>query len=349
MPEFAFELLARQQISKFEHPSLKCAELVFNELQQVLQISDLMEFRRFEKLGKCVRSVAHSVLCERLESTQSMIKDLIQIELAYINTSHPDFSNKSCAATVTIACGSSGADGTANQSPPTSVSIPRETGEAQLEGGPLGAGKFGREVAEAPKPEAAKPAASPGGFFSGLAFFRQSTPVRSSAPKQDGSSIDRCAASEERAQMPAIMLPPALRVAAPTATSRTLRVDWGTDQALKLPQLPPPAVTVKTLAPTPQELAEVDIIMNLLEKYITIVKKNIADSVPKVIISFMVAGLKDALHKECITKLYKEPLFAELLGEAHDVQERRGTCEGHAQALRNALEVIESVQTRVDM
>merc|ERR1739845_294433 len=111
------------------------------------------------------------------------------------------------------------------------------------------------------------------------------------------------------------------------APSRAFQIDSRTDQALKLPQVPPPAVTVKTLAPTQQEIAEVDIIKNLLEKYITIVKKNVADSVPKVIMSFMVAGLKDALHKECITKLYKEPLFAELLGEAPNVQERRSKCK----------------------
>jgi len=40
VPEAAFELLARQQITRLEEPGLQCAELVHEELQRIIASID---------------------------------------------------------------------------------------------------------------------------------------------------------------------------------------------------------------------------------------------------------------------------------------------------------------------
>ncbi|CAJ1361982.1 unnamed protein product [Effrenium voratum] len=92
VPEAAFEQLVRRQVAKLQAPSIQCAELVFDELQRVLVLSELPEFRRFARLRQQVLGVAKDILRRCLEPTTSMIRDLVAIEMAYINTSHPDFA-----------------------------------------------------------------------------------------------------------------------------------------------------------------------------------------------------------------------------------------------------------------
>eukprot|EP00792_Barthelona_sp_PAP020_P005374 TRINITY_DN2623_c0_g1_i1.p1 TRINITY_DN2623_c0_g1~~TRINITY_DN2623_c0_g1_i1.p1 ORF type:complete len:671 (-),score=136.59 TRINITY_DN2623_c0_g1_i1:90-2024(-) len=89
--EAAFELLARDQISILKTPSLKCSELVYKELTKVMQASVPKSVENYNKLKDALLKATNDLLKEQLIPTQQMIEDLIDIELAYINTSHPDF------------------------------------------------------------------------------------------------------------------------------------------------------------------------------------------------------------------------------------------------------------------
>merc|ERR1712232_679428 len=88
----------------------------------------------------------------------------------------------------------------------------------------------------------------------------------------------------------------------------------------------PQVITMAGMPATRHELVAVRVVRVLLERYISLVKKTIADSVPKAIICFLVTGLKEAIQSECISALYKESLFDELLREAPNIQIRRNTC-----------------------
>lgn len=61
-------------------PSLQCAQLVFEELQRVLLLSELPEFRRFGRLRDQVFKVVRDILKRCLEPTMAMIRDLVAIE-----------------------------------------------------------------------------------------------------------------------------------------------------------------------------------------------------------------------------------------------------------------------------
>ncbi|KAI6655244.1 Dynamin-1-like protein isoform X2 [Oopsacas minuta] len=93
VPEVAFDLLVKQQIEKLKEPSLKCVQLIFEEMQKILLncIKGIPELERFYLLEEKILDIVYEVLRDRLPVTNEMVENLIKIELAYINTSHPDF------------------------------------------------------------------------------------------------------------------------------------------------------------------------------------------------------------------------------------------------------------------
>ncbi|BFZ10383.1 hypothetical protein BsWGS_13421 [Bradybaena similaris] len=93
VPEISFELLVKRQIRRLEEPSLRCVELVHEEMQRMIQhCGTQQEMLRFPKLHERIVDVVTNLLRQRLPATNSMVENLVHIELAYINTKHPDFS-----------------------------------------------------------------------------------------------------------------------------------------------------------------------------------------------------------------------------------------------------------------
>ncbi|XP_078394010.1 dynamin-1-like protein [Cetorhinus maximus] len=96
VPEVSFELLVKRQIKRLEEPSLRCVELVHEELQRIIQhctTYNTQELLRFPKLHDAIVEVVTGLLRKRLPVTNEMVHNLVAIELAYINTKHPDFSD----------------------------------------------------------------------------------------------------------------------------------------------------------------------------------------------------------------------------------------------------------------
>merc|ERR1712198_503481 len=94
VPEVSFELLVKRQIKRLEEPSLRCAELVHEEMQRVIQHCGnevQQEMLRFPKLHEKIIDVVTNLLRSRLCPTNTMVEDIVAIELAYVNTRHPDF------------------------------------------------------------------------------------------------------------------------------------------------------------------------------------------------------------------------------------------------------------------
>ncbi|XP_072340660.1 dynamin-1-like protein isoform X4 [Scyliorhinus torazame] len=96
VPEISFELLVKRQIKRLEEPSLRCVELVHEEMQRIIQhcsTYSTQELLRFPKLHDAIVEVVTSLLRRRLPVTNDMVHNLVAIELAYINTKHPDFAD----------------------------------------------------------------------------------------------------------------------------------------------------------------------------------------------------------------------------------------------------------------
>ncbi|XP_031704942.1 dynamin-1-like protein isoform X2 [Anarrhichthys ocellatus] len=96
VPEVSFELLVKRQIKRLEEPSMRCVELVHEELQRIIQHCSsfsTQELLRFPKLHDSIVEVVTGLLRKRLPITNEMVHNLVSIELAYINTKHPDFTD----------------------------------------------------------------------------------------------------------------------------------------------------------------------------------------------------------------------------------------------------------------
>ncbi|XP_029326216.1 dynamin-1-like protein isoform X12 [Mus caroli] len=96
VPEVSFELLVKRQIKRLEEPSLRCVELVHEEMQRIIQHCSnysTQELLRFPKLHDAIVEVVTCLLRKRLPVTNEMVHNLVAIELAYINTKHPDFAD----------------------------------------------------------------------------------------------------------------------------------------------------------------------------------------------------------------------------------------------------------------
>uniref|UniRef100_A0A674EH90 Dynamin-1-like protein n=1 Tax=Salmo trutta TaxID=8032 RepID=A0A674EH90_SALTR len=96
VPEVSFELLVKKQMKRLEEPSLRCLELVHEEMQRIIQHCSnysTQELLRFPKLHDAIVEVVTSLLRKRLPIIHEMVHNLVAIELAYINTKHPDFAD----------------------------------------------------------------------------------------------------------------------------------------------------------------------------------------------------------------------------------------------------------------
>ncbi|KAI6149620.1 Dynamin central region-domain-containing protein [Pisolithus tinctorius] len=98
VPEAAFDLLVKPQIKLLEAPSLRCVELVYEELVKICHNCTSMELERFPHLHAQLIECVSELLRERLGPTSDYAQSLIEIQAAYINTNHPTFIAGSAAA-----------------------------------------------------------------------------------------------------------------------------------------------------------------------------------------------------------------------------------------------------------
>lgn len=89
--EVAFENLIKKQILRLRSPCLECAGLVHTELRKLIKMINIPELERFQNMMNEINKVMEKYLQQCLIPTEDMIKSLIEIELGYINTNHPDF------------------------------------------------------------------------------------------------------------------------------------------------------------------------------------------------------------------------------------------------------------------
>uniref|UniRef100_A0A8C5CGS0 Dynamin-1-like protein n=1 Tax=Gadus morhua TaxID=8049 RepID=A0A8C5CGS0_GADMO len=76
VPEISFELLVKRQIKRLEEPSLRCVELVHEELQRIIQHCSsysTQELLRFPKLHDSIVEVVTALLRKRLPVTNEMV------------------------------------------------------------------------------------------------------------------------------------------------------------------------------------------------------------------------------------------------------------------------------------
>ncbi|XP_045492574.1 dynamin-1-like protein isoform X9 [Colias croceus] len=328
VPEVSFELLVKRQIRRLEDPSLRCVELVHEEMQRIVQhcgtevqqemlrfprlhqrivdvVTQLLRTRlpatnsmvsavcvcvcvhcgtevqqemlRFPRLHQRIVDVVTQLLRTRLPATNSMVENLVAIELAYINTKHPDFHRE---------------------------------------------------------------AALVSGLLKSTDGLDDRRPLRPAPSPMNGSPENKALTP----QKPVNLLPEV-----PSHTSRKLsdreqhdcdviggRSENGTCQ--KANQKTIDGISMMHL----NHMG--DLVEKLIKSYFYIVRKSIQDSVPKAVMHFLVNYVKDNLQSELVTHLYKSDQAESLLNESEHIAQRRKEAADMLKALQRAGQIISEIR-----
>ncbi|KAJ7273049.1 Dynamin central region-domain-containing protein [Mycena rebaudengoi] len=91
----AFEVIVKQQILRLEEPSLKCCQLVYDELIRILGqlLGKIQAFRRYPALRERFNAVVVNFLKNSMTPTTKLVSDMVAMQACYVNTTHPDFIN----------------------------------------------------------------------------------------------------------------------------------------------------------------------------------------------------------------------------------------------------------------
>lgn len=86
----AFEAIVKKQIERLKEPSLKCVDLVVNELANVVR-SCAECVGRYPRLRDCIEQIVTGFMRAQEAYAKQQISQIVDFELAYMNTNHEDF------------------------------------------------------------------------------------------------------------------------------------------------------------------------------------------------------------------------------------------------------------------
>ncbi|XP_070127341.1 dynamin-1-like protein isoform X10 [Equus asinus] len=313
VPEVSFELLVKRQIKRLEEPSLRCVELVHEEMQRIIQHCSnysTQELLRFPKLHDAIVEVVTCLLRKRLPVTNEMVHNLVAIELAYINTKHPDFAD---------ACGLMNNNIEEQRRNRLARELPSAVSRDKSSKVPSALAPASQEPSPAASAEADGKVASGGG---GVGDGVQEPTTGNWRGMLKTSKAEELLAEEKSKPIPIM----------PASPQK--------GHAVNLLDVPVP-VARKLSA---REQRDCEVIERLIKSYFLIVRKNIQDSVPKAVMHFLVNHVKDTLQSELVGQLYKSSLLDDLLTESEDMAQRRKEAADMLKALQGASQIIAEIR-----
>ncbi|XP_019445590.1 PREDICTED: dynamin-related protein 3A-like isoform X2 [Lupinus angustifolius] len=310
VPEVPFEVLIRRQISRLLDPSLQCARFIYDELVKISHRCTVSELKRFPFLRKSMDDVIGNFLREGLDPSENMIQHIMEMEMDYINTCHPNFIGGSKALEVAM-----------QQTNASRVSLPVSRVKSSERSGKIRA-ILGRQanglvadqgVHVASDVEKVVPSGNTGGSSWGISSIF-------------GGGDNRVSLKEN------------------TATKPHSEPLHSVDQSFSMIQLrEPPTVLRPSESSSEMEGVEITVTKLLLRSYYDIVRKNIEDIVPKAIMHFLVNNTKRELHNVFIQKLYREDFFEKMLQEPDEVAMKRKRCQELLRAFQQASRDLEEL------
>ncbi|KAI7886945.1 hypothetical protein K492DRAFT_139913 [Lichtheimia hyalospora FSU 10163] len=319
VPELAFDLLVRPQIKLLETPSLRCVELVYEELMKICHSSDNKELMRYPRLHTKLVEVVSELLRERLSPTSNYVESLISIERAYINTNHPDFLG-AAGAMANLENESKKKKKMERRkhmrtaSPASSVISAGS--RADEEGHPMPNG------IHAPKENGVAShlnQAHPDGKESFLTYFF------GGANKNERPALG----PQDMLSNPSFSSP----MSVTSMMESELERKFEQQASLNAP-------SEEQLQASDREEIEIQLIRTLITSYFNIVRKNIQDLVPKAIMHLLVNHSRESVQNRLVASLYKEDIFNDMLQEDENVAAEREKCKTMLDVYKQAFEIV---------
>ncbi|CAK5267494.1 unnamed protein product [Mycena citricolor] len=374
VPEIAFDLLVKPQIKLLEMPSLRCVELVYEELVKICHNCTNSELQRFPGLHAKLIEVVSELLRERLGPTSEYTESLIAIQAAYINTNHPAFISGSAAAaqqassppapqmplrpTSTEPTNGTGTedddvDSSDENGLPNGMFPPRQTDRSvsaslpdrtRASTGSAPATLTSRKIAQ-PRPQSAMSAMTHRGSPPSAReaflnyFFGQNGPgplSGSAVGSNPAKPVGRDLSGGEVSTM-----------AMASGLMSGQRVD-GQNAAFDMKSLGKhiEAVPFEGNQLTMREEMETSLIRSLITSYFGIVRQTIQDLVPKAIMHLLVNHTSNHVQNRLVASLYKPELFQEMLHEDEGLVAERTRVKALLDAYKEAFKTLSDVNVK---
>ncbi|KAK2393282.1 Dynamin-related protein 3A [Trifolium repens] len=322
VPEVPFEVLVRRQISRLLDPSLQCARFIHDELIKMARycMGMVTELQRFPLLRKRMEEVIGNFLLEGLNPSKNVIEHIIDMEMDYINTSHPNFIGGSKALEIAM-------QQTISSRAALSVSRPKDVLESD------------------------KGSASERSVKSRAIFPRQSNGVVADPGVRAVSDAEKIAASGNTGGSSwgiSSIFGGGDKSAKENVASKQYAEPFNSvdsvEQSFSMIHLTEPPPILRPSDCNSETVAvEITVTKLLLKSYYDIVRKNIEDIVPKTIMHFLVNDTKRGLHNNVIKKLYRDNLLEEMFQEPDEIALKRKRCIELLEAYRQASKDLEEL------
>jgi dynamin 1-like protein len=381
VPEIAFDLLVKPQIKLLEAPSLRCVELVYEELVKICHNCTSNELSRFPRLHAQLVEVVSELLRERLGPTSEYAQSLIEIQAAYINTNHPAFISGSAAHSANAPV--------PRVHPPSRPTSAGSTNGPTLEddddssaedaGGPNGVLHDGRSVSSTVHDRSRSTTSStPTGIVSKQSSrhhnsqhssrhsIAHSPPVESTKTSPQnaretflnyffgqngpgpiaGSSIER---SHGPHHVPIGRDMSATETSMPSGLMAGKRSLDGNNAAFDMKSLGKHIEAIPSEGGsqlTIREEMETSLIRSLIASYFSIVRQSIQDLIPKAIMHFLVNHTTQNVQNRLVASLYKPELFADLLNEDEALVAERTRVKALLDAYKDAFKILSDVNLK---
>ncbi|KAH1067254.1 hypothetical protein J1N35_032241 [Gossypium stocksii] len=312
VPEVPFEVLVRRQIAQLSDPCHQCLWIVYDELIKICQACESTGLKRFPSLRRHINDVVRKFLDAAAKPAETMIRNLIEMEMDYINSSHPSFIGGNKAVELAVQQMRSSKERADAEKVPIS-----DKGQFSQTAAPRSVLNGVSNQGNHPQSNTGRP------ILTGGSLSTRSWGI---------SSIFGSKASSRGTA--AIESPEETRHDAENMSSTI--------------QLREPPSILRPLEMSENEATEVIITRILVKSYFDIVRKNIQDLVPKAIMHFLVNHTKRNLHNTFIQILYREILFEELLQEQDEVVAKRKHAKEVLHVLRQAVKMLNEVESDVE-
>ncbi|KAJ7946793.1 Dynamin-related protein 3A [Quillaja saponaria] len=319
VPEVPFEVLVRRQINRLLDPSIQCARFIYDELIKMSHLCMVSELQRFPVLRKRMDEVMVNFLRGGLDPSEIMIKHIIEMEMDYINTSHPNFIGGSKALEIAV-----------QQSKSSRMPLPVSRQKDGIESDKGSASErslkspafLARQVNGVVPDQAVRPPAdvekvAPSGNTGGTSWRISSI---------FSGSDNRISAKESS-----------------TSKSQSEPVHSVEQPVSMILLKEPPPVLRPSDSNSETETVEIAVTKLLLRSYYDIVRKNVEDLVPKAIMHFLVNNATRELHNVFITKLYRENMFEEMLQEPDEIATKRKRTREILRVLQQAFRTLDEL------
>lgn len=363
-PDLAFDAIVKTQITRLREPSLKCVDLVIQELSAVLKkCTDRL--CRYPRLRDEVERIIMTHISEREQYLKDQLTLLVEVQSAYMNTNHEDFI------------------GFSNVQPNTDSSTPnnqRKIGNQVIRKGWMcihnlsmlkGGSKdywfvltaetlsWYKDEEEKDKKymlnlDGLKIRDIESGFMSRRSVFSLFNSESNVNVYRDYKTLDlSCESAEETEAWKASFYRAGVylerapitsngsHLAFSNSASGTLNVNGNNSDSNETQSR-----SRENASLDPQLERQVETIRNLVESYMRIVNKTFRDLVPKFIMHFLINSTKEFMYSELWTTLFHKGDQESLMEESPEEHRRRTDMMKTYQACREALRIISEVNMK---